>query len=378
MIDSHIYNKGYAPLPEISKESKFSAPLASGQIFSNTIIYIIGNTYAKPQSDEAPSNEVGFYAGAFLMAHLKLVQLALTTRDLPAALRFHAEIFGFSNAGGIPIWGSPMRLQGLDSSARAMMWWLLDGQDFFQIELFAHSEPFPQAKAEDWRPNDLGWVRFGIYAPSVNAVKQALSAWSVSLIGERRDEKGSHRIVFTDPTTSAMIEVIEDDTVERCTVAYVTYSTADIESSRRFYGETLGLPLLDRNLLHLGRDEALWGLDGAETDGFVVETPGPWIEIVQYRNPVGRPKSANARITDLGIMNVALGAADEDAVRGMIMKVQAEGYSTTPVFGDGGSVVTYLTEPGSEIELIAVPEKAAAQWGFRPIAPFLGTMNEGN
>nr|WP_087573748.1 VOC family protein [Sphingomonas sp. CDS-1] len=312
------------------------------------------------------------------MVQLKLVQLALTTRDLPAALRFHAEIFGFSNAGGLPIWGSPMHLQGLDSSARAMMWWLLDGQDFFQIEIFAHSEPFPKNKAEDWRPNDLGWVRFGIYAPSVDTVKQALSTWSVSLKGERRDASGSHRIVFTDPTTSAMIEVIENDAVERCTVAYATYSTADIEASRRFYGETLNLSLLDRNLLHLGGDEALWGLEGAETEGFIVGTKGPWIEIVQYRAPPGRPKPANAQIADLGIMNVALGAADEDVVREMITRVQAAGYSTTPIFGDGGSVVTYLTEPGSEIELIAVPEQAAAQWGFRPIAPFLGTMAQGN
>lgn len=306
------------------------------------------------------------------MTDFQVIQVALTTTDLPAAMRFHAETFGFSNAGGMPIWGNPMRLQGLDPSARAMMWWLLDGQPFFQIELFAHTQPYPRSKPADWKASDHGWVRMGIAAASLTPIEQSLSAWSVPLLGEHVDPDGNRRIAFTDPTTSALIEVIETKGVERPTVRYATYSTADLKRARTFYEDTLGLPILDGNALHTPEHEALWGLSGSTADSFVVGSPGIWLEIVHYREPKGRPKPADANVTDLGIMNIALGTPDEAVARAAISRVQAAGYATTPLLGGGGSVVTYLNEPGTEMELMAVSDQVRAEWGFDPVAPFVG------
>jgi catechol 2,3-dioxygenase-like lactoylglutathione lyase family enzyme len=306
------------------------------------------------------------------MADFQVIQVALTTTDLPAAMRFHAETFGFANAGGMPIWGDPMRLQGLDPSARAMMWWLLDGQPFFQIELFAHTQPCPRPKPADWKPSDHGWVRIGIAAPSLAPIERSLSVWSVPLLGEHVDADGTRRIAFTDPTSSALIEVIEAKGIERPTVRYATYSTADLERARAFYGETLGLPILGGDALHQPEHEALWGLAGSIADRFVVGSPGIWLEIVHYRQPAGRPKPAGSTIADLGIMNIALGTPDDGTARAAIGRVQAAGYATTPLLDAGGSVVTYLNEPGTEMELMSVSDELRAEWGFDPVAPFVG------
>lgn len=304
------------------------------------------------------------------MTDLQVVQVALNTRDLPASLRFYAEIFGFDNAGGIPVWGEPMRLQGLQPDARAMIWWLLDGQDFFQIELFAHTEPYPRLKADDWRASDHGWVRLGIKVPDIENIRRRLDREGVALIGVIDEEELGRRIAFIDPTTSTLIEVVQSADVVRPTVNYATYSTADLALSRHFYEDVMGMRTKDRSTLHTAAHEALWGLAGAQVDGFVVNSHVQ-LEIVHYQDPAGRPRAAEARITDLGIMNVALGARTDTPVRAAAERAAEAGYSTTPVFSDSGSFVTYLNDPGSEVELIALPEAASAQWGYEPASRFV-------
>jgi catechol 2,3-dioxygenase-like lactoylglutathione lyase family enzyme len=311
---------------------------------------------------------------------VSLIQIALNTIDLPGSLRFYAEIFGFVNGGGIPIWGGPMQLQGLDSSARGMMWWLVGRQKFFQLEIFQHTRPEQMLQPADWRPCDHGWTRFGISVSDIDSARTGLALWGITPLGELTDANGTRRLAFRDPFVGAIVEVMEfpheagtnRSNSPDAAVVYASFSVADLEDARTFYGEVLGFALTSRDSLHGPEHEALWGLAGAKVDGFVVESGQVRVEVVHYAEPNGRPKPANYQICDQGVMNVALGSRDIATIEALVQRVRAFDIHTTPPFEGDGSLVTYLTELNREVEIISLPETIDAEWGFVASRPFLG------
>jgi len=51
------------------------------------------------------------------------------------------------------------------SNARAAStcWWLVDPQDFFQLELFQFRSPKARELPVDWRPCDIGYTTIGVH-----------------------------------------------------------------------------------------------------------------------------------------------------------------------------------------------------------------------
>lgn len=312
-----------------------------------------------------------------------VVQIGLTTNDLAGSLRLYSELFGFVNAGGIPIWGAPMAIQGLEPSARGLMWWLVGRQRFFQLEVFEYSVPRSQPLRADWRPSDHGWVRFGVVVVDFNATMVQLARWDITPIGETRRADGLRRMAFRDPFVGAVVEVFEDgqsvpggerkaENGPGPAIVYVACSVSDLDSARRFYADTLKLPIESRQVLHHADHEAMWGLTSAKSEGFVSRVGDVFIEVVHYREPVGRPKPSDYRVSDQGIMNIALGSRSVDTARDLIGRVKSAGHRTGPIVEYGETVGTYVLDPEREFELLAIPEALDAQWGFRPGKPFLG------
>lgn len=72
---------------------------------------------------------------------LKTIQIGINTADMPGTLRLYSEALGFRNGGGSAVWGKTIGVQGLGPESRALMWWMIGADDFFQLELFSHSVP---------------------------------------------------------------------------------------------------------------------------------------------------------------------------------------------------------------------------------------------
>ena len=72
------------------------------------------------------------------MHELPLNQIAVSVADVQLSQRWYRDIFGYQESGGtslfIPLLGSD-KVQGVPG-ATSVCWWLMDSQDFFQIELF--------------------------------------------------------------------------------------------------------------------------------------------------------------------------------------------------------------------------------------------------
>jgi catechol 2,3-dioxygenase-like lactoylglutathione lyase family enzyme len=305
----------------------------------------------------------------------------MNTSDLAGSLRLYSEILGFENAGGQGIWGSTIRIQGLDPDSRAMMWWLVGRHDFFQLEFFRHEVPPPRPLRPDWRPSDCGWTRIGVAVRDFGGVLAGLARWGIDLLAPPVERRGLRRAAFRDPFVGTVVELLEEGEAlpghdlrpagEGPAIAYVAASVTNLEAARTFYGHGLGLELLSLGPLHASDDEAGWGLAGARREGFLACAGAVLLEILRYESPVPRSRADDYRCSDQGIVNVALGSVDARPVEEALARLATLG-STPPFLVEGDGVVAgYILEPEREIELCAIPEALHPALGFTSSGPFL-------
>lgn len=316
---------------------------------------------------------------------IRVVQIGLNSCDIVASARLFAEL-GFHNAGGQMIWGDTMAIQGLEPSARALMWWLVGRQEFMQLELFQHTSPMQRPLPADWRCSDLGWNRFGIAVSDLDAAKAVLAAREIAITGESAASEPVKRLAFREPFIGCYIELFEDGDglpggrAPRHhdldpAVVYATSSVSDLAAARNYYENDLQLKIADHIEIHRPEHEAFWGLDGATSESFVVDPGGFLLEIVQYLDPAPRPKHADFNITDQGIMNIALASRDPAVAKQAIDRVRKTGCRMGPFIEMAGSCVDYVLEPEREVEICGIPEALDASVGFAPTSPFWGVQS---
>lgn len=300
---------------------------------------------------------------------MKIVQIGLNTSDIVASLRFYAEAFGFRNSGGQGLWGNTIQVQGLSADDTAMMWWMVGAQDFFQLEFFHHTSPAQRPLRPDWRPNDHGWVRFGIAVSDLSQVMEALEKRNVPLLGSA-SRPSERSIAFRDPFVGVVVQVTETRELAGPAVQYITSSVSDIEAARHYYGEILELPIRSLEELHRPEDEAIWGLAGAQRIGFLVTIDDRSLEIVQYLDPIGRPRPEDHRVSDQGIMNVALASRSTEEVERLFAKLAEAGYHSPAMMRAEGIVAGYIVNADRELEIAAIPQEMDRSVGFEYTQPF--------
>jgi Glyoxalase/Bleomycin resistance protein/Dioxygenase superfamily len=312
---------------------------------------------------------------------LQTVQIGINTADMAGSIRLLSEAFGFANAGGQLLWGEIITIQGLTPDSRALMWWLVGRQKFFQLELFHHTRPLQRPLRADWRPCDHGWVRIGIAVKDFDRCLKALERNGVSLLSAPIETNGLRRVAFRDPYIGVIVEAMEDGkgltgydvgwSGDGPAVVYATSSVSDIGAARRLYHDTLGFEIEPIELLHDASHEAMWGLAGAKREGFLVRAGDTRLEIVEYRNPVGRPRPADYRCSDQGIVNAAIGSRDLADATEAFARLAAIGLKPPYLSTGPGVLGGYIIAPERELEIVALPESLDTMIGFVPTFPFL-------
>jgi catechol 2,3-dioxygenase-like lactoylglutathione lyase family enzyme len=309
------------------------------------------------------------------MEGFSVAQIAPVTTELAGSLRFYSEVFGYQPAGSRALWGSVMAIQKLPPETRALLWWLWGGQKFVQLELFQYSNPVPHRLPEDWLPSDHGWTRFGIEVDDYDATRSKLAGWKVTPLGpEGRTVDGQRCVAFRDPFVGCVIELAEKSEARKRDfppgpfIFYVALSVADLDSSRKFFGDTLAFTLSAREVVHRPQHEELWGLEGAEVQGFVAQTGQVLVEVVSYKN--GRPRAPHLRICDQGIMNVALGTAAIANARMLVKRMAAEGIHVAHAHDADPIYAAYFIQTARELEILAVPEALQPVSGFGKVGQF--------
>lgn len=313
---------------------------------------------------------------------IRSVQIGLNSADISGSLRLYTDL-GFRNAGGHMIWGYPMSIQGLPPTARGLMWWLVGGQKRTQLELFRLDNPVQKPLPADWRSCDIGWTRFGVALRDLDTAKATLAEWEIPVTAEFTDENGTRRLGFRDPFVGCFIELIEGydliaDTGTSChddiepMIVYATSSVSDLAKARAAYAEVLEQEVSDDNYLHGPEHEVLWGLAGAKSESFLVKGGSFVLEIVQYLEPVARPRPTNCTVSDQGILNVAMASYESVAAERVLDSVESAGYHSAQRVTMGSACGAYILEPELMVEVCAIPEELEPAFGFHPVDPFFG------
>lgn len=307
---------------------------------------------------------------------LHVIQIGMNSRDLAGSLRFHAAL-GFLNAGGQGLWGEAIRTQGLEADSRAIMWWMVGPQPFFQLEFFHHTHPVQRPLPKDWNPADRGWTRCGYVVDDLDEIVAALALQGISALGGMTGGPGRRRVAFREPYVGVVVELMERAAAPAwCHAAspalvYAATSVSDLDGARDYYRDVApGASILGLESLHSPEHEALWGLDGRGRDGEVFLLGEIAVEVVRYRD-LGRPRREDYRTSDQGVVNIALGSRSIPEIRATFDRLAAAAL-VPPVLVDiphfcGG----YIIEPERELEIVAVELEMDEALGFRATTPFL-------
>ena len=311
----------------------------------------------------------------------RLIQIALSVVDLRETERWLREGFGFVPAGGSRrLMRGPLasRIQGLPRVA-STCWWLRDRNDWFQIEMFQFERPIARLMPHDARGCDLGYTRVGFWVADFDATLFRLARIGSQPLSDPIGEPGYRRACVRSPD-GVFVEIMEDDPLTSrggqapasadCPVAVrsVTLSVADLDQSAAFLSDGLGMPASGA-ALRRPEHEALWCLPGAATRSQVFDAGDVLVEVVQYLDPAGRPRPDDYRISDQGILNVALGTRSKSQFDDLYRRACAVGArpNSTPLRIPGAAVV-YVNDPQQySFELIRMSRASDKYWGFTPI-----------
>ena len=309
-----------------------------------------------------------------------LNQIAFSVVDLRLTERWFREGFGLLPAGGSrALMRGPLaaNVQGLTRAA-STCWWLLGRNSWFQLELFQFERPMAKLMPADFRPCDIGYTRIGIWVEDFDATMNRLAGLGSQPLTAPQGERGTRRSCVRNPD-GVYVEIMEDDPLPEsnrrgrvdCPAAIrsVTLSVPQLVNAAAFFEAGIGLKA-STVALHTPEHEALWGLAGATTESRLFDGGEVLIEVVQYLDPVGKPRPDGYRLSDQGILNIAFGArrkTDFDAVHRRAEAFGAQPNCRPIHLPRVGSVV-YVNDPhGFSVEILrTTPGLSDLIFGFEP------------
>jgi catechol 2,3-dioxygenase-like lactoylglutathione lyase family enzyme len=305
--------------------------------------------------------------------------VAFSVLDVDRTQAWYRDALGFLPSGGTEF-PSPIAspIQGLPNAVSRTRW-MMDQQEFRQLEMFQFESPVP--KVRDRRPNDTGYSMVGLHVADFDATLARLLEKGVRPLTEPVGERPARRVCIRDPEQT-LLELMEDDPREPgapnrprpqvpVAIRSVTLSVPDLERSRRFFVDTLGLrEVPDKNRLHASAHEKLWGLDGAQSWKLLLWAGDFLIELRQYTHPAGRPWPNGYRISDRGLLQIAFGFRSEDHFDRMFKRIKDAGYQKNwiPFKLFNWGVVYFNDDQCFSVELLWVDPRADGDLGFQPEA----------
>jgi catechol 2,3-dioxygenase-like lactoylglutathione lyase family enzyme/carbon monoxide dehydrogenase subunit G len=247
-------------------------------------------------------------------------QLAFTALNAPALREWYANVFGLVKTGKFIFFPpATTNVQGI-KGAWEKCCWLIDQQDYFQLEFFQFLSPRTRLKPDNWRPCDIGYNMIGIAVNDFDQVLRNVGAFSAIDPPQAVGEPGNRRACVADPEDN-LVEIYECDPLTQIegtnggivrpevpsVVRMMRASVPNLEDARQAFSEALGLQEVKDFQLHTEQDEAMWGLPGAKANSLLLRSDNFLLELVEYQSPKPKPRPEGYTLADQGFMNFAMG-----------------------------------------------------------------------
>jgi catechol 2,3-dioxygenase-like lactoylglutathione lyase family enzyme len=309
-----------------------------------------------------------------------IAQIALSVLDGRRSHDWYAEGLGLLPAGTLRPTADLSAVQGVPDARVRDLLWLVDGNAFYQLEIFEYASPETRPEPVDRRGCDFGYARFGVWVADFDATVQRLRGLGSPPLTEPVGASGARRVCVLDPD-GVVVELMEDaaptpDQVvsprpdAAAVTRVITVSVPDLDATQHYYADAIGLTRVPDAQLHTDEHEQLWLLPGAQARRMLLAGGDLWLELVQYLDPVGRPRSADYRISDQGILNIAVAGRSVAAWEVLRDRVVAHGYQLHPVIAREQIRVQYAYGPVDDapsVEISYFDEALDARQGFLPL-----------
>jgi catechol 2,3-dioxygenase-like lactoylglutathione lyase family enzyme len=165
-----------------------------------------------------------------------ICQVAFSAIDARTLLSWYRTAFGFLPAGAT-VFGGPLatRVQGIERNLSVCRW-LVDSQDFFQLEFFGFVSPKTRKRRSDDRLCDLGYRMIGIHVTDFEGTMARLrklrclprmTGETPSRIASVRDPEGNWVEIFeSDPLAGPGPDKARPEV--NATVRSITLSVSDL------------------------------------------------------------------------------------------------------------------------------------------------------
>ena len=306
-----------------------------------------------------------------------VAQFAISVSDLPRAARLYCDALGCRKAGGLLIWGDFLATLQRVPDPEAVLWWLIDRQDFVQLEVWGYTRPRPRALPNDWRPSDTGYARTIFHVDDFDGALAQLPRLGLATVTPPAGPRGERRACIRDHD-GLLVELLERDPLPDaraprwpeagCAIRGVALSVPDLDKARRFWVETLALEEVDAALLDAPDREAQWGLHNARSEGLLLRAGDGLVEIRQYHDPAPRPRPDGYLLSDVGILNIALGYRGRDAFDAAFARLLDAGYTANVMpNAEGPFTSSYVNDDqGFSLEMFHCAPEVDEYLGFTP------------
>ena len=233
------------------------------------------------------------------MSNKHICQVAFSACNAALLRDWYRNAFGMVRGAGVLLTAPPMptrRIQGIAPNPVEKVTWLVDQQDYFQLEFFQYYRPRSKLRPADWRPCDIGYSMVGIFARDFGRVLAMVAAHSDRPLPAPVGSPGDRRVCLQDPEGN-WVEILERDPttlvegMDPCVARpellaatrFMRVSVPDLQRARETFVDAMGLSAVEDFALHAPEHEALWGLEGAQTETALLRGRNFLVELVQYQ-----------------------------------------------------------------------------------------------
>ena len=322
------------------------------------------------------------------MAENHIAQVAICALNAAHLRDWYHSAFGMVKAGKI-FSTPPMntdRIQGIHPNPTETVSWLVDQQDYFQLEFFQFYRPKSQPKPCDWRPCDIGYNMVGIFVTDFDRAVHQIGAASDKPLPAVMGIVGDRRLCLQDPEGN-WIEVMERDPIAQIAgtssgvvrpellsaTRFMRVSVPNVDQSRDAFVNAMGLSVVEDFQLHTPEHEALWGLEGAEVKTALLRSRNFLLEFVEYQSHQPRNRPQGYQISDQGFMNIALGYRQTAEFDRAFKQATTNGMTPNGKPVDVGIFrVMYVNDPqGFSVEMLNARQPLWSLSGFNPREPYV-------
>ena len=295
-------------------------------------------------------------------------QIALSVVDRDVSREFYRSLFGVPQVGGTHFTGKTTeKVQGLPGASSDVCWHM-DDREFFQLELFQFACPAPRTFAAGRKPWDIGYSRIAVEVADLDRFHAACARRAVAGLSPVRQIAGKRYFVLRDPN-AVLIEVGAASRPLPANVGArfvgVGLAVPSLDVALKSYRDAIGCKVLEAAPPDKG---PLWEEPAGRKRSVVLDAGTAWLEITEYADPAPAPWPDGYRISDHGILNVAFGFREGDAIKDMYRRMVDGGFKPNSelVSSAGQVMVTYLNDPqGFNVEVLMVKPWLDGVMGFR-------------